>query len=64
LVSSNSSCPYRASELNPSLTNNTIDKKKPIAMIYKTLHGKLTINHHEPHKKRVELRCSVKVRRV
>jgi hypothetical protein len=27
-------------------------------MIYKTLHRKLTIKHHEPHKKRVELRCS------
>ena len=50
--------------VNPQRTDNTIDKKKPIAMIYKTLHRKLTIKHHEPHKKRVELRCSVKVRRV
>jgi hypothetical protein len=50
--------------VNRRRTDNTIDKKKPIAMIYKTLHRKLTIKHHEPHKKRVELRCSVKVRRV
>jgi hypothetical protein len=30
-------------------TDNTIDKKKPIAMLYKTLHRKLTIKHHKPY---------------
>jgi hypothetical protein len=57
--------PRGLSELvNHRRTDNTIDKKNPIAMIYKTLHRKQTIKHHEPHKKRDELRCSVKVRRV
>jgi hypothetical protein len=46
--------------VNRQRTDNTIDKKNPIAMIYKTLNRKLTIKHHEPHKKRVELRCSCK----
>jgi hypothetical protein len=34
--------------------------------IYKTLHRKLTIKHHErnPTKARVDLRCSGKVRRI
>jgi hypothetical protein len=50
--------------VNRLRTDNTIDKNNPIAMIYKTLHRKLTIKHHEPHKKRVELRCSVKKRRL
>jgi hypothetical protein len=31
-------------------TDNTIDKKNPIAMIYKTLHRKLTINLLKPLK--------------
>jgi hypothetical protein len=45
-------------------TDNTMDQKNPPKMIYKTLHRKLTIDHHEPHKKWVELRCSGRVRRV
>jgi hypothetical protein len=51
LVSSNSSYLYRASELNPFFVGFmvTIDKKNPIAMIYKTLHRKLTIKHHKPY---------------
>jgi hypothetical protein len=35
-----------------------MDKKNPKTMIYKTLHRKLMIKHHEPHKNGVELRCS------
>jgi hypothetical protein len=47
--------PKGLSESENRRTDNTMDQKK---MIYKTLHRKLTINHHEPHKKEVELRCS------
>jgi hypothetical protein len=35
--------------VNRRRTDNTIDKKTPIAMIYKTLHRKLTIKHHKPY---------------
>ena len=35
--------------VNRRRTDNTIDKKNPIAMIYKTLHRKLTIKHHKPY---------------
>jgi hypothetical protein len=60
LVSSNSSCPYRASELNPSLRRVYgawslvfcavfCRSLVFLAMLYKTLHRKLTIKHHKPN---------------
>jgi hypothetical protein len=36
--------------LNRRRTDNTMDKKTPKTMIYKILHRKLTIKHHERHK--------------
>jgi hypothetical protein len=44
--------PKGLSESVNQRTDNTIEKTKTKTKIYKTLHRKLTIKHHEPHKNR------------
>jgi hypothetical protein len=44
--------PKGLSESVKRRTDNTMDKKNSKTMIYKILHRKLTIKHHEPHKNR------------
>jgi hypothetical protein len=56
--------PKELSESVNRRTDNTMGKKQTKTMICKILHRKLMIKHHEPHKNRVELRCSGRVRRV
>jgi hypothetical protein len=44
--------PKGLSESVNQRTDNTMEKKNQKRKIYKTLHRKLTIKHHEPHKNR------------